>query len=88
MTFFEHDGTVFDLDRDYIDVTGVVWAWSSMWTADGEPLMGSRVEGGKFGANEPLRPLPDVYHDHGPLIPRPQPTPAALYRRVLLQEAS
>lgn len=76
VTPYEHDGIVFDLDRSYMDVTGVEWSWSTRRTESGEPLMES-------AAGEPLVPLPDVYRDHGPLIPMPQRATASLYRRVL-----
>lgn len=65
MTTFTHDGTVFDLDAyEWVDAIGVPWVWSGGWS-DGEPLMRGSVA-------DTLVPLPDVYRDHGPLIPRPR----------------
>lgn len=63
MTRFVHDGVEFDLDYEFVDVTGVVWSWTGDWTADGEPILGSDASG-------PDLPLPDVYLYHGPLLPR------------------
>jgi hypothetical protein len=63
MTTYPHDGTVFDLDKDFADVTGVIWSWTGEWSPEGEPLLESDVRG------LPLVPLPTVYHDHGPLLP-------------------
>lgn len=76
MTPYLHDGTIFDLDRQYVDVTGVLWKWNGQHNEAGEPLMASHKD-------EPLVSLPDLYHDHGPLIPLPAPTPAGLYRQIL-----
>lgn len=61
---FTHDGVVFDLARVFVDVIGVEWRWTGGYSESGEPLLlGS-------GDRTPV-PLPDVYHDHGPLIPLP-----------------
>ena len=60
----------FDLTIAYVDVIGVEWSWTGGWTEAGEPLM--RTPGVTVPA-----PLPDVYHDHGPLIPiHPRPSAA------------
>lgn len=64
MTAYIHDGVEFDLTRTFVDVVGVEWRWSGNYTPAGEPLL--------IGAGNTLGlPLPDVYHDHGPLIPMP-----------------
>ncbi|MFD4921203.1 phiSA1p31-related protein [Streptomyces goshikiensis] len=63
MTIYLHDGVEFDLDCEFVDVTGVVWSWTGGWSAAGEPLLRSDASG-------PDLPLPDVYLYHGPLIPR------------------
>jgi hypothetical protein len=59
MTTFLHDGTLFDLDRTFVDVIGCEWKWTGQNNDAGEPLM---------RAGDVLLSLPDVYHDHGPLI--------------------
>lgn len=61
---FKHEGVEFNLDDyEWVDVLGVVWSWTGQWTSAGEPLMS--------GGEHPLNlTLPDVYHHHGPLIPR------------------
>lgn len=65
MTTYLHDGTEFDLDAGFIDVIGVEWRWTGGYSDAGEPLL--------LGDNHPTPlPLPDVYHDHGPLIPLPK----------------
>lgn len=62
MTLYVHDGIEFDLDRAYVDVVGVEWRWTGQRNPEGEPLM--------LGAGpQSLVSLPDVYRDHGPLIP-------------------
>lgn len=63
-----HDGTVFDLGIQHVDVLGVVWHWTGNWTAAGEPLMASDRAAYSV-PDDVLVPLPDVYRDHGPLIP-------------------
>lgn len=83
MNSFVHDGIVFDLGRDYMDVTGVVWTWTTMRNQQGEPLMCSRTPDGLPDADEPVIALPDLYRWHGPLIPVPQPIRAAMMRRAL-----
>lgn len=62
MTIYLHDGIEFDLDKDFADVTGVVWSWTGDWSAEREPVLRSDGPG-------PELPLPDVYLYHGPLIP-------------------
>lgn len=77
MTTFEYDGTVFDLTRSFVDVLGVEWEWHGQWTDSGEPLLVSP------GLPDSPVPLPDVYRDHGPLIPvSPRPS-AAQYRAAI-----
>lgn len=77
MTTFEYDGSVFDLTRCFVDVLGVEWEWRGEWTASGEPLLVSP------GLPDSPVPLPDVYRDHGPLIPiSPRPS-AAQYRAAV-----
>ena len=66
MTSYVHDGVEFDLDAyEWVDAIGVPWVWSGDWQGR-MPLMRS-------GIGDALVPLPDVYRDHGPLIPRPRP---------------
>ena len=73
---FTHDDVIFDLSVTYVDVIGVEWSWTGGWSADGEPLM--RTPGVTVPA-----PLPDVYRDHGPLIPvHPRPSAAQLKAAV------
>ncbi|NUV65725.1 hypothetical protein G6W57_01165 [Streptomyces sp. CAI-121] len=77
MTSFEHDGVVFDLTRSFVDVVGVEWEWRGQRNEAGEPLLVSPV------LPESPVPLPDVYRDHGPLIPiSPRPS-AAQYRAAV-----
>ncbi|MER7734155.1 phiSA1p31-related protein [Streptomyces erythrochromogenes] len=70
MTLYLHDGVEFDLDGEFVSVTGVVWSWTGEWSPAGEPMLGSDVPEG------PDLPLPDVYHYHGPLLPRRRKTTA------------
>ncbi|MFC9987805.1 phiSA1p31-related protein [Streptomyces globisporus] len=77
MTSFKHDGVVFDLTRSFVDVVGVEWEWRGQWNEAGEPLLVSP------GLPDSPVPLPDVYRDHGPLIPiSPRPS-AAQYRAAV-----
>ena len=62
MTLYRHDEVEFDLDCEFVDVTGVVWSWTGSWSA-GEPIL-------RADASGPDLVLPDVYLHHGPLIPR------------------
>lgn len=80
---FTHDGTVFDLNVTYADVTGIEWEWTGEHNEQGEPLMGS-VQHGTTLPGKPFVSLPDLYAWQGPLIPTGRPA-AAVYRRVLLQ---
>lgn len=66
MAIYTHDGIEFDLSLTWLDVVGVEWRWTGGFNAAGEPLMTS-------GGGLPAVSLPDVYHDHGPLIPMPTP---------------
>ena len=78
MASYVHDGVDFDLSRTFVDVVGVEWRWTGQWNAASEPLM---------RGNHPTPvPLPDVYHDHGPLIPLPDALPAGLVAAVLAGE--
>lgn len=63
MTIYLHDGVEFDLDCEFVDVTGVVWSWTGAWSPAAEPMLRSEGLG-------PDLPLPDAYWYHGPLIPR------------------
>jgi hypothetical protein len=70
MTTYVHDGVEFDLTVPHMDVTNVEWEWTGNRDENGAPLLLA------LGSRTPL-PLPDVYHDHGPLIPvSPRPTAA------------
>jgi hypothetical protein len=66
MTIYLHDGVEFDLDCEFVDVTGVIWSWTGGWSPAGEPMLRSDASG-------PDLPLPDAYYYHGPLIPRRRP---------------
>jgi len=66
MNVFIHDGTEFDLDIAYRDVTGVEWQWSGERTPEGVPLMWECSH--KSESNSTIS-LPDLYKQHGPLIP-------------------
>ncbi|MFE0039376.1 phiSA1p31-related protein [Streptomyces sp. NPDC059015] len=80
MTLFVHDGFAFDLDRVYVDVVGVEWRWNGDRNRQGEPLMVG-------GACTTPVPLPDVYRDHGPLIPLTATVPAELKKAVLAADS-
>lgn len=69
MTTYLHDGVAFDLDCDFVDVTGVVWSWTGDWSLAAEPMLRSDCPGADL-------PLPDAYFYHGPLIPRRRRTTA------------
>jgi hypothetical protein len=69
---FSYDGTDFDLTVPQADVTGVIWRWTGEWNPAGEPLMRADDE-----RHEAPVALPDVYYDHGPLIPVHIEVPAA-----------
>ncbi|WP_069751666.1 phiSA1p31-related protein [Streptomyces sp. EN16] len=77
MTTYLHDGVAFDLTRSFVDVAGVEWEWHGQWTPAGEPLLVSP------GLPESPVPLPDVYRDHGPLIPLSLRPSAAQYRAAV-----
>lgn len=62
MTAYIHDGVAFDLDLRYVDVIGIEWHWTGRYNEGGEPILSAA--GGEAS-------LPEVYHDHGPLIPMP-----------------
>ncbi|MFF5643033.1 phiSA1p31-related protein [[Kitasatospora] papulosa] len=67
---YTFEDVVFDLSIAYADTIGVEWEWARAWTAAGEPLM--RTHGVTM-----LVSLPDVYKQHGPLIPiYPRPSAA------------
>lgn len=67
---YTFEGVTFDLTIAYADTIGVEWEWAKAWTAAGEPLMRTR------GVTT-LVSLPDVYKQHGPLIPiHPRPSAA------------
>jgi len=63
MTLYLHDGAEFDLDCEFVDVTGVVWTPTGELSLAGEPMLRSDAPGLDL-------PLPDAYYYHGPLIPR------------------
>ncbi|MEU8840000.1 phiSA1p31-related protein [Streptomyces roseus] len=69
MTVYLHDGVEFDLDCEFVDVTGAIWSWTGAWSPAAEPMLRSD------GASPDL-PLPDAYYYHGPLIPRRRRTTA------------
>lgn len=63
MNIYLHDGVEFDLEGEFVDVTGVIWTPTGELSPAGEPMLRSD------GPGQDL-PLPDAYHYHGPLIPR------------------
>ncbi|MCX5407453.1 phiSA1p31-related protein [Streptomyces sp. NBC_00335] len=63
MTTYLHDGVEFDLDCEFVAVTGVIWMWTGGWSPAAEPMLRSDGPGVDL-------PLPDAYYYHGPLIPR------------------
>ncbi|MFI5739108.1 phiSA1p31-related protein [Streptomyces anulatus] len=77
MNTYLHDNIIFDLTRSFVDVLGVEWEWHGQWTPAGEPLLVSP------GLPESPVPLPDVYRDHGPLIPISRRPSAAQYRAAV-----
>lgn len=77
MTTYEIDGARIDLDRVQCDAIGVEWEWTGTRNDDGVPLM-QAVCGPRM-----LVPLPDVYGNHGPLIPVTHCMPESLVMRVL-----
>lgn len=72
------DGTVLDLSRDLIDVTGTAWFWTGDRDDRGWQLMQSRYP--SPGLQERPLPLDLVYAERGPLIPAAAPTPPAIRR--------
>jgi hypothetical protein len=64
VTIYLHDDIEFDLDLEFVDVTGVVWSWTGEWSPAAEPMLRSDAPSG------PDLPLPDAYFYHGPLLPR------------------
>jgi hypothetical protein len=58
-----HDGVAFDLDCEFVAVTGVIFMWTGEWSPAAEPMLRSDGDGVDL-------PLPDAYYYHGPLIPR------------------
>lgn len=63
MTTYLHDGVEFDLDCEFVAVTGVIFSWTGSWSPAAEPMLRSDGEGVDL-------PLPEAYYYHGPLIPR------------------
>ena len=72
------DGAAIDLDRVQVALDGSRWLWTFEHTESGDPLM---LRLNARGAA--VLPLSEVYGQHGPVMPEPQPTTAAEYRRVL-----
>lgn len=72
------DGTEIDLDRVQVALDGSRWLWTFEHTESGEPLMLCLDQTGAA-----ILPLPEVYGQHGALLPEPRPTTAAMYRQVL-----
>jgi hypothetical protein len=64
MTIHLHDDIEFDLDCEFVDVTGVVWSWTGEWSPAAEPMLRSDAPSG------PDLPLSDAHFYHGPLLPR------------------
>ncbi|MCX5202416.1 phiSA1p31-related protein [Streptomyces sp. NBC_00237] len=84
MAHYRHDGHPYDLGRSYCDAAGIEWAWTGQWT-DGEfpePLMQSTYRG-RFDRDTPV-PLPDLYRDHGALLPVKVPVTAEMRRAALV----
>lgn len=72
------DGSVIDLDRVQTALDGSRWLWTCEHNESGEPLM-LRID--RAGAE--VRPLFEVYGQHGALLAEPKRTTAAQYRQVL-----
>jgi len=73
---FTFDGVEFDLTIAYADTVGVEWEWAKAWTAAGEPLMRTHDV-------TTLVSLPDVYKQHGPLIPIHRRPSAAQFKAAI-----
>ncbi|EGE40852.1 hypothetical protein GTY83_07325 [Streptomyces sp. SID4928] len=63
---FTFEGIEFDLEIAYRDVTGVEWQWSGERTPEGLPLM---WECSHKSLSQSTITFPDLYWEHGPLIP-------------------
>ncbi|MFD3999924.1 phiSA1p31-related protein [Streptomyces rubiginosohelvolus] len=63
---FTFEGIEFDLEIAYRDVTGVEWQWSGERTPEGLPLM---WECSHKSLSRSTITFPDLYWEHGPLIP-------------------
>ncbi|MGC5534302.1 phiSA1p31-related protein [Streptomyces sp. SR-10] len=63
---FVFEGINFDLEIAYRDVTGVEWQWSGERTPEGLPLM---WECSHKSMPHSTITFPDLYWEHGPLIP-------------------
>nr|WP_246470236.1 phiSA1p31-related protein [Streptomyces olivoverticillatus] len=86
--FYEIDGTVFDLGRTFVDVTGGRWQWTGCRDDRSVPLMDFLKHPGDHrdmtvAEREPV-PLDEVQRWFGPLIPEPARLTAADYQRALL----
>lgn len=79
VTTYIHDDVEFDLDNGFVDVLGIEWKWTGGYSDASEPLLVCGLDGTPF-------PLPDVYHDHGPLIPLPKRPTRALARQVVAED--
>lgn len=66
----ELDGVTLDLRHDHADVTGGVWRWTRARNDHGQPLM-QQISPDGTRRQETPRPLDEVYHLLGPLIPLP-----------------
>ncbi|MEV8474900.1 phiSA1p31-related protein [Streptomyces sp. NPDC051173] len=85
--FYEIDGTVFDLGRVFVDVTGGRWQWTGCRDGRGVPLMDflkHPSDPGMSAAERQPVPLDEVQRWHGPLLPERAQLTAADYRRALL----
>lgn len=85
--FFELDGTLFDLGRRFVDVTGGRWQWTGRRDERAVPLMqflaDPRDERVELVSDRAPVPLDEVQRYHGPLMPEPAPLTAEDYRRAL-----
>ena len=72
------DGIEIDLNRVPVALDGTRWLWTCEHTDSGQPLMQQLDT-----ARASVWPLDYLVRGHGPVLPDPTPTTAAMYRQVL-----
>ena len=75
------DGARIDLRRAQTAADDTRWVWTCEIGDSGQPLM-QQLDGPR------ILPLDEVYGQHGPLQPDPQPVTAAMCQQVLAGEAA